>query len=364
MRRILPILFALSVLVAFVGTLAFLWTRAAVPEVELRTETAETRDIIVKTVATGSVTPRREIAVKSAVSGVVAAIAVEAGEIIAEGDLIATIRVVPDAASLARAEADLAQRRISRRDAQAEHDRVTGLSAKGATSAAEVEDVKTVLALARQSESAARIQLQIVRDGASGNGQVSTEVRAPVGGMVLDVSVEVGTSVIEANTFNEGTTIAALADMTDMIFEGLVDESEVGRIAEGMPLDITIGALDELEFSGVLEHIAPKGVEEQGAVQFPIRAALELKDGVFVRAGLSANADIVLDRAMGVLAIREAVLSPDGGSVQVMVAGVPEARAVELGLSDGIWVTVTSGIEGEELIVLPEGAGGRGRPGG
>lgn len=362
MRRILPLLIAGGVLLAFIGTLAFLWARSQAPVADVLTESPEERDIIVKTVATGSVSPRHEITIKSAVSGVLAQIVVEPGDILAEGDLIASVRVLPDAASLARAEADVARARLGRAEASRDVTRLRNLAARGAASTVELESAEDALSRAKQEESAARTLLRIVRDGAAGGARVSTDVRTTIAGMVLDVPVEEGTSIIEANTFNEGTSIASVADMDDMVFEGLVDESEVGRIAEGMALAITIGALDDRTFTGALEYIAPKGVEEQGAVQFPIRAALDITEGPFVRAGLSANADIVLDRRVGVLSIREALLQFDEGEPYVEVETAPDTfvkRQVQLGLSDGIWAEVLDGVAIEDTLRVPEGAGAR-----
>jgi HlyD family secretion protein len=356
---VIAIVIALTILAAFAGTLAFLWQRAQVPEAALRTERTSVRDIVVKTVATGSVIPCREVAIKSAVSGVIATLGVEAGDIIEGGDLIATIRIVPNAEALARAESTQAQARIQVADLRRDRDRVAGLVEAGAASLAELEVADLLLAQAEETGRAARELLQIVREGASGGDQVAPEVRSTVSGVVLDVPVEVGGSVIEANTFNDGTTIAAVADMDDMIFEGRVDESEVGRIAEGMALDITIGALDDRRLEGSLEHIAPKGVDDAGAVQFPIRAALALPDGVFVRAGLSANADIVLDRREDVLAVREALLQYEGDQafVEVLRGENTERVQVEVGTTDGIFAEVIDGITSEDVLVVPSGAG-------
>lgn len=359
MRRVLPLLLALGILAAFVGTLWFLWSRAQVPETERVTEQAEVRDIVLRTVATGSVVPRREIAVKSSVSGVIRSLEVEAGESLAIDELIATIRIVPDAEALARAEASVGQARIAESQARREYERVKTLVERGGAAKAELDVLRDQRNAATSELSSARKLLQIVRDGASGSGEVATDVRTTVGGMVLDVPVEVGASVIEANTFNEGTTIAFVADMDDMIFEGRVDESEVGRIAEGMALEISIGALQDLTLTGSLEHVAPKGVDEDGAVQFPIRAAIALPEGVFVRAGLSANADIVLDKRDDVLAVREALLTYDGPNASVDVVDGESTRTVgvSLGLSDGIWAEVLDGITSDDVLVVPEGSG-------
>jgi HlyD family secretion protein len=355
-RRGAPLLVVLGVVLAFVGTLVFLWGRAQAPPEEVVVEHAERRDIVVKTVATGAVRPRHEIAIKSVVSGVVATIDVEPGDVVAQGARIASIRVLPDAESLARAEAEVARRRLTVTEAARELSRTEGLHGRGAASDAELDDARQAAQAARSELAAATTLLTIVREGTGGALEVSTEVRATVAGMVLDVAVEEGGSVIEANPFNEGTTIAVIADMDDMIFEGFVDESEVGRISEDMPLDITVGALDGQHFPGRLEYIAPKGMEEAGAVQFEIRAAMRLPEGTFVRAGLSANADIVLQQREQVLAVREAAVVYERGSAFVEVQAVDgsfERKPIKLGVSDGIWAEVVEGLTADEVVRAP-----------
>jgi len=174
--------------------------------------------------------------------------------------------------------------------------------------------------------------------------------------MVLDVPVEVGFSVIESNTFNDGTTIASVADMGDMIFEGKIDETEVGKIREGMPLILTIGAIDEQSFDATLEHISPKGVEENGAIQFEIKANVTLKQDQFIRAGYSANAKVVLDRTDSVMAIPESILQFEDDSSYVEIETAPqqfEKRFIKTGLSDGINVEVKSGLSMDDKIKKP-----------
>ena len=213
---------------------------------------------------------------------------------------------------------------------------------------------RSEVARRREEIRAAQAELALVREGALRNAEaIATDIRSTVDGMVLDVPVKLGESVTETNTFSAGTTIAFVADMNDMIFQGNVDESEVGRIGEGMPLSITVGALDNKKLSGTLEYIAPKGVLQEGAVQFEIKAAIEGTDDLFVRAGSSANADIVLDRRDQVLALKEALLQFEGRTPYVEVEVSPqvfERRDVTLGLSDGIVVEVIEGVGPEDRI--------------
>jgi len=352
LRTLVPLLVAATAIGGFVLTLGFLvWRSQEVPEVA-ETLVPGHADIVVKTVATGAIVPRNEVGVKSRVSGVVHELFVEPGAVVQAGDRIATIRILPDSATLNNAQSQARSASIRLADAQAERDRVQQLFDQGAASGRELQRAQTEHDLAAQDAAAARRNLQIVREGAAGGTDVSTEVRAPVPGMVLSVDVKVGYSVIESNTFNEGTTIAYVADMDDLVFEGFLDESEVGRVREGLSLGLTVGALQDAQLTGVLEYISPKGIEQDGAVQFEIRAAITPPDGVFVRAGSSANADIVLDRAEEVLSIDERALRFDGERVFVVLAS-GEERDLTLGLSDGLRIQVLEGLALDDEVVVP-----------
>ncbi|MFT4621824.1 MAG: HlyD family secretion protein [Myxococcota bacterium] len=354
MKRLFTTLVVLGLGVVFVGTLGFLWWKAQeAPEV-FETGTAFMADIEKKTVATGSIVPRNEVAIKSRVSGVVTELHMEPGELTEQGDLIASIQVIPDEQTLTNAEATVRSARITANDAERALARARTLADQGAISAAELERAGTTHDLAQQDLSAATTRLTVVREGARrGTGQVNTEVRSTVTGMVLAADVKVGQSVIESNTFNEGTTIASVADMSDMIFLGFVDETEVGKVREGMPLVVTVGALEGVRLDGTLEYISPKGTNTNGAVQFEIKAAVKQQEGVFLRAGVSANANIVLDKRSQVLAINEADLVFDKGEPFVDVEIGPqefERRAVQVGLSDGMTVEIVGGIEADTPI--------------
>jgi len=351
MKRLLPLMVVFSILVAFGGTLVFLWEQSRPEPEPRRTVVVERGDVVVKTVATGAIEPRVEVAIKPAVSGVISALHVEPGQHVEVGDLIAELRIIPNSERLASATSAIQMARIRVDDAKRELDTLESLEAQGATRKTEVDLAKTTWALRQQELRAAQAELQIVKTGATFNGgERSTEVRAHVAGMVLMVPVEVGYSVIEANAFNEGTTIASIADMTDLVFVGTLDESEVGKVSEGMPLDIVVGAFPDDRFAGTLEYISPKGEVVNGAVQFAIRAALTPRDDIFVRAGSSANADIVLNLAEDVLRVEEAALTfgDDGVTVEVSEG---QHVPVTVGLSDGLKTELTGVDEGAALLV-------------
>ncbi len=356
-KRIIGFFVAVGFFAVFVLTLGFLYWKSVEPDVVYETQSPKTMDIVLKTVATGAIEPRNQVDIKSRVSGVVAAIEVEAGDQVNEGDLIATIRIQPDSQSLSSAESRVQTARISSSDAQTQLSRGEALFGKGAISGAELDRLRVEAQLRAAELRAARDALVVVREGAlAGSGAVATEVRATVTGMVLAVPVKIGHAVTEANTFSEGTTIATVADMTDMVFVGNVDESEVGRIGEGMAIDLKVGAIRDRRFAGTLEYISPLGVLVNGSVQFEVRAALAPVEDTFIRAGSSANADIVLDRQDEVLAINESVLQFDDGRpyVEVEVGDQQfERREVELGLSDGIHVEVLDGISADDAIKKP-----------
>ncbi|MFK7931159.1 MAG: efflux RND transporter periplasmic adaptor subunit [Myxococcota bacterium] len=354
MKRVGVVLAVLVVLLFFGGTVAFLAYKAMEPPVTYGTESAKTADIIKKTVATGALVPRTEIEIKSRVSGILAELKVEAGDPVKAGDLIARIRIVPEPQALERSASTVRTARLNLEEAQRLLEEDEALHEARALPLSDLQRRRSEVARRNEELRAARSDLVLVREGALRNAQaVATDIRSTVSGMVLDVPVKVGETVTETNTFSAGTTIAFVADMSDMIFEGKIDESEVGRISQGMPLTITVGALDNAKLEGTLEHIAPKGILEEGAVQFAIKASISPKDGVFVRAGSSANADIVLDKREGVLAIKESLLKFEGADPYVEIETSPqtfERRDVELGLSDGIMIEVIGGVTADDAL--------------
>jgi HlyD family secretion protein len=265
--------------------------------------------IIKKTVATGSIVPLKEVAVKPAVSGIIDKIFFEAGQEVKVGDVIAKIKVIPNMTNLTNVQNNLEQARLTLDMRQREMKRQKQLFDDGVIAEREYMTAKDDYDLAKNQVSAASESLIIVREGTSSRSSSTlTLIKATTSGVILDIPVKEGANVIESNTFNEGTTIATIADLSNMIFEGKVDEAEVGKLKKGMDLVLTIGAIDNEKFDAKLDFIAPKGIEEEGAIKFPIKADVELKENQFVRAGYSANADIVLERKDNVLVIEEAWL--------------------------------------------------------
>lgn len=355
MKTFFKILIGIIILGVFGGTLYYLYDKSQSKPVVYATTKPFYETIVKKTVATGSVVPRKEIAIKPVVSGIVDVLYVEPGDYVKKGDLIAKVRIIPDMLSLNNAESRLEQAKISLANAEADFNRQKGLFEKDVIAASEYEDAEIAWRQAKQEVEAAENNLQLIKEGQTKKTGETTNtlIRSTIDGMVLDVPVEEGNSVIESNTFNEGTTIANVADMADMVFEGKVDETEVGKIQEGMELILTIGAIEQENFKALLEHIAPKGVEENGAIQFEIKAAVKLKDDQFVRAGYSANADIVLERADSVMAIQESLIHFEDDSVFVEIETDPqvfEKRFIKTGLSDGINIQVVEGLSPDNKI--------------
>jgi HlyD family secretion protein len=369
MKRALTIVL-IAVLIGLVGgSFYFLWWKSREKPVVFTTEKAEITDITKKTVATGSIVPRQEVDVKPKVSGVLSELLVNPGDMVKQGQPIGKVQIIPDAVSLNRAESEVRSAQIAFDNAKRELDRNEGLFRQGVVAEADVQQFRTTYALKKQDLDTARSNLQLQREGQiRGQGKTSNiVVTATVDGMVIDVPVKVGYSVIQANSFNAGTTVATIADMGDMIFDGNVDESEVGKIKEGLDLKIKIGAIEDVVFDGTLEYIAPKGKEIDGAIQFEIKASIVPKQGVFIRAGYSANADVVLAEHKHVLAIREALVQYDHGKPYVEVETAPqtfEHRPIELGLSDGVHVELKKGVTAADKIKIPGNAGPAGPPAG
>jgi HlyD family secretion protein len=355
MRKIFGILMVLFLFVSFFGGGYYLYQKSEEEPVVFESDSPFYSDIINKTVATGSIVPRKEIELKSQVSGVVEKIYVEPGEFVKEGDLIAKIEIIPDVVSLNNAQNRLQTALINFQNAEKEHQRQIELYEQRVISEFDYNQFLLQYNLAKQDVEAAENNLELVKEGASKKtGNISNLVRSTAKGMVLDVPVEEGNFVIESNTFNDGTTIGSVANMDEMIFEGKVDESEVGKIREGMDLKLMIGALEDVSFDAKLEYISPKGIEEEGAIQFEIKAAIKLLEGVFLRAAYSANADIVLDRRDSVLSIKEKWLKfdDDGQTYVELEVGEQkyERRDVETGLSDGINIEIISGLKKDDNI--------------
>lgn len=323
--------------------------------------------IIKKTVATGSVTPRREVNMKSQVSGIIEKLFIVAGQEIKVGDVIARIKIIPNMLNLANAESRVNAARLNYDNAKIEYERNKAIFDQGVISRSEFQPFELKLKSSNEELSAANNQLEIIRDGVSRSSGSSsnTFVKSTISGMVLDVPVKEGGQVIESNTFNEGTTIASVANMGEMIFEGKLDESEVGKVKENMEIVLTIGAIDKESFGARLEYIAPKGVTENGAIQFLIRASITKDNSAFLRAGYSANADIILAKKDHVLAIPERVLQFEDEKpyVELKQGAGYEKRYVKTGLSDGINIEVIEGLKKGDQVKVPqalEGSEGEG----
>jgi HlyD family secretion protein len=350
MKKIAKITGALVLVGVFIYTLFFLYKKSESKPVLFKTQTPFVTSIIKKTVATGAVVPRKEVNIKPRVSGIIDHLYVIAGDKVRKGDMIARILIIPNMVSLNEAENRVTRAKLNADNAKIDYDRSKKLFDNKMIAYAEFQQVQLAYNNGKAELDAAENNLQLIKEGISkSSGNVTnTIVRSTIDGMVLDVPLKEGSSVIESNTFNEGTTIATVADMGEMIFEGKVDESEVGKIRTGMDLILTIGALETEKFDAVLEYIAPKGVKENGAIQFQIKAKMALKKDAFIRAGYSANADIVLDRRDSVLAIPESLLVFENEQPYIEVETAPqtfEKRKVKLGLSDGINIEVLEGAD-------------------
>ena len=343
---------------AVVGTFVFLWKKAQPEVIEYEIVTPERGTVETKTVATGNVEPRYEILIKPQISGIISEVLKEAGQRVTEGEIIAKVKVIPEMGQLNSAESRVNVARISLDQVESTHRRDEQLFKQGILTAEEFDVSKANYRKAKEELANAQSSLEIVRDGISRNTRSSstTQIRSTITGMILNVPIKVGNSVIQSNSFNDGTTIASVANMNDMIFRGNVDETEIGKIREGMPIKLTVGALGTRTFDAVLEYVSPKGEEKNGAIQFEIKAAVSLPDTSFVRAGYSANAEIVLERAEHVLTIPESTVEFHGDTafVQVVKQEKPkqifEKRQIKTGLSDGIKIEVKEGLTEKDKI--------------
>jgi HlyD family secretion protein len=369
MRRLLPLLLTLVIVGAFAWTLRFLYERSKAKPVVWQTERASIADVVQKTIAAGAIVPREEVTIKPRASGVIEKLLVEPGQLVKSGDLIAKIRIIPDMVTLNNAEARVDSAKLNLAAAEKELRRIQQLRSEQLIAEGDLTQAELQVELGKKELAASKNNVQLIKEGAiRGSGLVSNVVTSTVAGMVIEVPVKLGSSVIEANTFNEGTTIAAVADMSDLIFEGQVDESDVGKLKEGMPVSIAVGALPNERFDGKLEYISPKGIDTDGTIEFQVKAALDIPEGKFLRANYSANADIILERRDQVLTVDEKLLQFDHKRPFVEVRTGPGAftrRDVKLGLSDGSRAEVLAGVSPEDDIKVPhsdeaeqEGPGG------
>ncbi|WP_280121504.1 efflux RND transporter periplasmic adaptor subunit [Duncaniella muricolitica] len=353
MKKFFRILLWSLVGVLFIGTFVYLFIKSQPTETRYELVSPTMSDIERTTILTGTIEPRDEIEIKPQVSGIISEINVEAGDMVKEGDVVARIKIIPDEGQLSSALSRIETAKINLEDARVKHERNTLLLEKKVISREEYEATATTLALSKAELDAARDAYSIVKEGVSRTNakESNTLVRATITGLVLDVPVKVGSSVIQANTMNDGTTVATVADMNNLIFKGKVDETEVGQLSVNQPMEISIGALPDLSLDAVIENIAPKGTETNGANTFEIKAAINVPEGRQLRAGYSANASVMLNSARGVLTVPESVIEWAGDKtyVYVLTDSVKEQKfdrtEVATGISDGINIEVKSGVD-------------------
>jgi HlyD family secretion protein len=360
MKKFFKILLLAGLGVLIISTFVFLWkkSRPIVTTYELVNITRGT--IEKKAVATGKVEARNEILIKPQISGIISELLKEAGQTVRKGEIIAKIKVIPDMGSLNASESRVNVAKINLEQAEKDFKRQKELYEKKVISREDIEKATVTYNSSKEEYETAENNLEITKTGMTKKGgeTSNTLIRSTIDGMILDIPVKVGNSVIQSNSFNDGTTIATVANLKDMLFVGKVDETEVGRIKEGMPLALSIGALNDRKFDARLEYISPKGTEESGAILFEIKAAAKIPSDVFVRAGYSANAEIVLNSAKDVLTIPESVIefNKDTAFVYLLTKKEPQTfikRKIVTGLSDGINIEVVSGLNGKEKMKGP-----------
>ena len=345
----------LMILGAVFATLYFIKTNSK-PLVEYKTQSPKIQNIEKKTVVTGTVIPEDEVEIKPQISGIIEKLFVEEGDLVTNGDLLAKVKVVPNEQSLNTAKGRLSNTLILLKNAEVEFNRNQSLFDKEIISQQQFDNAKLSFDQAKQNVINARTDLQIIKLGSAGGSSIAnTNIRATVAGTILEIPVKEGDQVIESNTFNAGTTIATIADLNKMIFEGKVDEADVAKLIIGMPLKVSLGAVQDKEFDAQLKFIAPKGNEEQGTVQFKIEGDVYLDNSVFIRAGYSANASLVLEKKDSVMCISEALLQFDKITNDPYVEikndkGKFERKNIDLGISDGINVEVVKGLSKEDQI--------------
>jgi HlyD family secretion protein len=353
---------AAIVALVFIGTFVFLWKKSQPKPVVYNEFTPKVTNISKTTVITGKIEPRNEVNVKPQISGIITQLLKEAGDYVNAGDVIAKVKVIPDMGQLSNAESRVRLATINLRQAKLDFSREESLFNQKLVSADEYDKVKQALRQAEEERMAAEDALEVVRDGISrSNAKASsTLVRSTISGIILDIPVKVGNSVILSNTFNDGTTIASVANMNDLIFRGNIDETEVGQLVLGMPMKITIGALQDLNFEAALEYISPKAVENNGANQFEIKAAVRVLKGNKIRSGYSATAEIELAHANNVLTVPESAIEFKGDSTFVYIIKdngkekTYDRKPVITGLSDGVDIEVKKGLSKTDKVRGPK----------
>ena len=362
MKKYRKLIIAALIALVFIGTFVFLWQKSQPQEVVYNEFSPAVNDVRKTTIITGKIEPRNEVNIKPQISGIITELMKEPGQYVQQGEVIARVKVIPDMGQLSSAEARVRLAGINLKQAQVDYDREQALYDKQLVSADEFEKIRQKLHQAKEELTAAQDALQVVRDGVSKSNASasSTLVRSTISGVILDVPVKVGNSVILSNTFNDGTTIASVANMNDLIFRGNIDETEVGQLVSGMPMKITIGALQDLKFDAALEYISPKAVESNGANQFEIKAAVHVAKDDKLRSGYSANAEIVLAEVQKALTIPESAIEFSGDSTFVyIIKGEGKEKTyvrqpVTTGLSDGVNIEIKKGLTAKDKVRGPE----------
>ncbi|MBP3203200.1 MAG: efflux RND transporter periplasmic adaptor subunit [Bacteroidales bacterium] len=358
MKKFGKILLIVAIAAVFLGTFAYLFKRSQPKAIQYQELTAEVGAVSRSTVVTGKIQPRDEVNVKPQISGIVAEVYKEAGEMVQQNEVIAKLKVIPDMNQLSSAQSRVRLAELNLRQAQTDYNREKELWDKQLVSADEYEKVLQALNQAKEEYAIAQESLEIVRDGvASSNKSGSTTlIRSTISGLILDVPVKVGNSVINSNTFNDGTTIATVANMDDLIFDGNIDETEVGRLHIGLPVRISVGALQDLSFDAALEYIAPKATESNGTNLFEIKASVKVPSGVTIRSGYSANAEIVLQEVQDVVTIPESAIQYEGEKTYVFIPeGADYVRKdVVTGLSDGVRIEIKEGLSAGDKVRGPQ----------
>lgn len=356
------LIIAIIIAFIFIGTFVFLYQKSQPEPIVYNEFTTKTGDISKTTLITGKIEPRNEVNVKPQISGIITDIYKEAGDVVKAGEVIAKVKVIPDMSQLSSAESRVRLAEINAKQAQTDYDRDKVLFDKHLITAESFDKVSQTLHQAQEEVKAANDALEVVRDGVSKSNASasSTLIRSTISGVILDIPVKVGNTVILSNTFNDGTTIATLANMKDLIFRGNIDETEVGQLSIGVPMKITIGALQDVKLNASLEYISPKAVENNGANQFEIKAAIDIKGAKSLRSGYSANAEIVLQTAKNVLTIPESAVEFSGDSTFVyLVKGKGEQKTYErhpvtIGISDGVNIEIKKGLSNKDIVRGPQ----------
>ena len=362
MKKYFKLVIAAIVALIFIGTFVFLWQKSQPKEIQYSEFSTATDSIRKTTIITGKIEPRNEVNVKPQISGIIAELMKQPGDRVEQGEVIAKVKVIPDMGQLSSAESRVRLADINLKQVETDYARTKNLHDQKLVSDEDYEKARQQLKQAQEEKAAAVDALQVVRDGVSKSNASasSTLIRSTISGIILDIPVKVGNSVINSNTFNDGTTIATVANMNDLIFRGNIDETEVGQLAIGVPMKITIGALQDLQFDATLEYISPKATESNGANQFEIKAAVVVPSDGKIRSGYSANAEIVLAEANNVLCVPESAIEFVGDSTFVYVVKgegkqkTYERQVVVTGLSDGVNIEIKKGLKKDQKVRGPQ----------